>query len=80
MVSGVQLGEEEGGGLPCPFLKIKKNALTLQKKTLTVSIFRLHLRVSRRKTSEIFPAGPIFLEFLMKCLLKCLNFMKLPLP
>ena len=32
-----------GGGLPCPFLKIKKSALILEKNTLIVSLLRLNL-------------------------------------
>ena len=33
----------EGGGLPCPFLKIKKSALILEKNALIVCILRLNL-------------------------------------
>ena len=31
IVTGTQLGVGRGGGLPCPFLKIKKSALILEK-------------------------------------------------
>ena len=34
---------KEGGGLPCPYLKIKKSALILGKKALIVSILGLNL-------------------------------------
>ena len=40
--SGVQLGVE-GGAFPCPFSKIEKSALILQKKALIVSIFSLNI-------------------------------------
>ena len=39
--AGAQLGG--GGGLPCPFLKIKKSAPILQKNAPIVSILRLKL-------------------------------------
>ena len=39
--TGAQLGE--GGRPPCPFLKIKKSALILEKNALIVSILRLNL-------------------------------------
>ena len=38
-----QLGGERGGDLPCPFLKIKKSALILEKKVLILSILRSNL-------------------------------------
>ena len=38
------------------------------------------LRVSKRKNSEIFLCGAFFLDFLIKCLSKCSNFTKPPLP
>ena len=62
------------GGLPCPFLKIKKIALILLKKVLIVSILKLNLSFKWRKNSEIFPTGLSFIEFLTKFLLKCPNF------
>ena len=36
-------GAQLVGGLPCRFLKIKKSALTSEKKTLIASIFVLNL-------------------------------------
>ena len=66
--SGVQLGGE--GGLPCPFLKIEKSALILEKKLLIASIYLLNfqskiqfLEYLGRKTPKIFPAGLFFLCF-----------------
>ena len=60
---------EEGGGLPCPFLKIEKVALILEKKDpncvhpwVESPIQNVVLKVSRRKSSRIFPAGPFFLR------------------
>ena len=41
-ITGAQL-RGMGGGLPCPFLKIKKSALILEKNALIVSILRLNL-------------------------------------
>ena len=38
------------------------------------------LKVSKRKNSKIFPCGAFFLDFLRKCLSKCPNFTKPPLP
>ena len=35
---GAQLGGEEWGGIPCPFLKIENIGLILEKKALIVSI------------------------------------------
>ena len=83
----VEGGWVRGGGLPCPFLKIEKSALILKKKGSNCvhpwaksSIQNVVLRVSRRKSSKIFPAGPFFLAFLMKGLSKCSNSTKPPLP
>ena len=42
LLSGAQLGAE-GGGFPCPFLKIKKSAVILEKKVLIVYILMLNL-------------------------------------
>ena len=76
-----------GGGLPCPFLKIKKSALILEKKCpdcvypqVKFAIQNVVLRVSKRKNFKNFPCGAFFLGFLIKCLSKCPNFTKLPLP
>ena len=41
--TGAQLrGKEEKGGLPCPFLKMEKSALILEKTVLIVSILGLN--------------------------------------
>ena len=37
-----RVGEREGGDLPCPFLKIEKSALVLEKKGPNLSIFGLN--------------------------------------
>ena len=69
----------EGRGLPCPFLKIERSALILEKKTLTVHpwvespIQNVVLRVSRRKSSRKFPCGTFFLVHLTKGFWKCPN-------
>ena len=72
------------GDLPWPFLKIKKSALILKKKTLLVSIFQLNflfkIRVSRRKNSKMFYCGSFLLVFLTKCLSKCTSSAKPPQP
>ena len=75
-----------GGGLPCPFLKIKKSALILEKKCpdcvhpqVKFAIQNVVLRVSKRKNSKIFSCVAFFLDFLIKCLSKCPNFTKPPL-
>ena len=44
------------------------------------SIQNIVLRVSRRKNSQIFHAGPFFLVFLTKCLSKCPSSTKLQCP
>ena len=67
------------GHLPCPFLKFEKSILILEKKAPIVSIFKVVLKVSRKKTFKIFPLGA-FIVFLMKCLLKCHNSTKSPMP
>ena len=59
-----KLGGGKGEGLPCLFFEIKKSALTL--------------RISKRKNSNIFPCGALFLDFWIKRLSKCPNFMKPP--
>ena len=59
------------GGLPCPFVKFEKRALTLAKKGpnsvhlwITYSIQNVVLRVSRRKNFKIFLRGFFFLCFI----------------
>ena len=69
----------EGGGLPCPFLKIKKSVLILEKKALIMHIFGLNLPFNNCSFKSIY-MGPLFLVFLKKCLSKCPNFTKPPLP
>ena len=83
--TGAELGRS-GGELPCPFLKIKKSALILEKKCpdcvhpqVKFAIQNVVLRVSKRKNYKIFPCGDFFLDFLIKCLSKCPNFAKPPL-
>ena len=73
------------GRPPRAFLKIE-NVLILKRKAFIVSMFRLSfpfknfvLRVSAKKTAKCFPAGPLFLLFLTKWLLKCSSSTK-PLP
>ena len=64
------------GDLLCSFLKIGKSALIFEKRIKWVesSIQNLVLRVSRRKSSKIFPCGSLSLVFLKKS--KCPNFTK----
>ena len=64
--SGTQLGER-GGDFPCPFLKIEKKCADFGNKGpyclhLRVESFiqNVVLRVSRRKSSKIFPCGTVF--------------------
>ena len=68
--AGAQIGGRRGGDLPCPFLKIEKSALILEKKGpncvhpwVEFSIHNVVLRVSRRKSSKFFPCAAIFLCF-----------------
>ena len=80
--------KEGGGRPPLPFfLKIEKKALILGKKGpdsvvfwIKFSIQNVVLRVSRRKNFKIFQAGPFFLCFLTKFLLKCPNLQNFPCP
>ena len=60
-----------GGGLPCPFLKIERSALNLEKRNpdcvhlcVKFSIQNIILRVSRRKNSKMFHCRAFFLVFL----------------
>ena len=79
-----QAGKRGGGGgggggegdVLCSFLKIGKSALIFEKRIKWVesSIQNLVLRVSRRKSSKIFPCGSLSLVFLKKS--KCPNFTK----
>ena len=69
-----------GGGLPYPFLKIEKKSRDFRKKGpncvhpwVESSIQNVVLRVSRRKSSKIFPCWAFFLQFSMKNLSKCPN-------
>ena len=64
--TGVQL---EGGGFPCPFLKIKKSAPNFRKKDpdcvhpyVKFTIQNVVLRVSKTKNFKIFPCGAFFSE------------------
>ena len=77
----------KGGGLPCPFLKIKKSALILEKicpdcvyPCVKFAIQNVILRVSKRKNSKNFPCRAFFLDFLIKCLSSALISRNLPCP
>ena len=77
----------EGGGLPCPFSKLKKKCPGFGKKhqgNFHVWVKFLSedavLSVSRRKISEIFPAGRFFWMLQIKFSSKCPYFIKPPLP
>ena len=85
IISGAQL-EWKGAGLPCPLLKIEKSAMILEKKApdcvhlwVKFSIQTVVLRVFRSRNSKIFSCRA-FYSGLMKCLSKCPNFTKPPLP
>ena len=41
-IKGEDRGSGVGGGLPCPFMKTKKNALIVEKKPLNLFIFMLN--------------------------------------
>ena len=66
--------KEGEGGPSLLFLKIGKNSQIFERKALCPSfkfpIQNVVLRVSRRKNSKCFPAGPHFLVFLTKSLSK----------
>ena len=77
-------GEEASTAL---FWKSKKSALILEKKGpycvhpwVEYAIQNIVLRVSRRKSSKMFPWGVFFLVYLTKSLLTCPNSIKPPLP
>ena len=64
----MQIGGE-GGGLPCPFLKIKKKCLDFRKKGsdcvrpyVKFAIQNIVLRVSKRKYFKIFPCRAFISE------------------
>ena len=76
-----------GRGLSHTFFKIGRKCLILRKSVLILVIFGLNfsfkmqfLSFSRRKNPKFFPVWPFVLEFLMKCLSKCHNSKKTPLP
>ena len=83
--TATQLGGE-GGGLPCPFLKIKKSVLiSLKKNAPIVSIPRLNLPFKMyfweylgEKNPKFFPAGPFFFNFWGNISRKALISWKLP--
>ena len=75
------------GGLPCPFPKIKKSALNLEKNALTLVICGLNfsfkmqfLRVSRRKNRRFFPVEHFFFVLYMIIYQRALIPSKLPCP
>ena len=61
-------------------LKIKQKCLDFVHPYVKFTIQNVVLRVSKRKNFKMFPCGVFFLEFLTKCLWKCPNFTKPPLP
>ena len=77
-----------GGGSPPPFFKNHKKSPDFGKKGpdsvhpwVEISIQNVVLILSRRKNSKIFPMRGFFLlKFLTKCLSKCPNTPKPPLP
>ena len=76
-----------GRGLPCPFLKIEKNVLILEKNAQTVVICGLHfsftmkfLRVFKRKSQRFILAGSFFLTLYMIIYQSALIPKKLPFP
>ena len=80
-------GWRRGGGLHCSFLKIEKKCPDFGKKGpycvhpwVEYAIQNIVLRVSRRKSSKMFPWGVFFLVYLTKSLLTCPNSIKPPLP
>ena len=86
-ITGAQLGGKRVGRPPLPFFENQKKCPDFAKKDpdcvhpqIRFTIQNVVLTVSKRKNSEIFLAGPSFLEFLTKCLSKCSNFAKPSLP
>ena len=78
----------KGGGIPCLFFfENRKKCPDFGKKGpdcvhpwVKFYIQNVVLRVSRKKSLQLFPAGPFFLDFLTKCLSKCLIPRNLPCP
>ena len=77
----------EGGRPPLPFFENQKKWPDFGKKCpdcvhlyAKFAIQNAVLRTSKRKTSKKFPCEVFFLDFLIKCLSKCSNFTKPPLP
>ena len=75
------------GRPPLPFFENQKECPDFGKKCpdcvhplVKFAIQNVALRVSKRKNSKNFPCGVFFLDFLIKCLSKCPNFTKPPLP
>ena len=66
-------------GCSPPFLKIKKCPDFFHHE-VKYTIQNIVLRVSGTKSSKMFCYWSFFLDFLRKCLLKCPNFKKPPLP
>ena len=82
----MQLGGE-GGRPPLLFFENQKKYLDFGKKCpdyvhplVKFAIQNAVLKVPKRKNSKIFPCETFFLDFLGKCLSKCSNFTKPPLP
>ena len=66
-LAGPQLGEKEGGGLPCPFFENKKKCPDFRKESpdcvhpyIKFTIQNAVLRVSKRKNFEKFPGEAFF--------------------
>ena len=72
---GVEVGRGQGG---CPYLEEKGPNCVYP--WIQSSIQHVILRVSRRKSSKIFPSEAFFLVFLTKRLSRCPNSTKPPLP
>ena len=61
-LAGPQLGQKEGGGLPCPFFENKKKCPDCVHPYIKFSIQNVVLRVSKRKNFEMFPCEAFFTE------------------
>ena len=62
------------GGLPCPFMKVEKNTLILEKDPACI------LKSMQEKNYKMFPYGTLFLAFLTRYLSKRPSSTKLLLP
>ena len=66
------------------FWKLEKSTPILEKNALIVAMYGLHFSCGFKSFQEkkkiFYPAGPFFHALLIKCLSKCSNFKKTPLP